>query len=131
MLRPTSFARRTNENGAYGVYECGWLSRCVRVSSAPDASNSSIDHGLFTMRTVPNALLYVTALSLCVICHDASLATGPASIIDGAPSMTAGGRFRVLNRNRSVLGVTNEMSNGSAGSRSYSVPGNSVAVPRE
>ena len=36
----------------------------------------------------------------------------------------------MLKRRRSVRGVTNEISNGSAGSRSYSVPGNSVAEPR-
>src|SRR5215831_2716461 len=63
--------------------------------------------------------------------HVVSWATGPASIIDGSlPCITCGGRSRVLMRRRSVRGVTNEISNGSDGSRSYSVPGNSVDVAR-
>ena len=51
-------------------------------------------------------------------------------MIDGAPCMTGNGRSRVLKRRRTVRGLTNEMSKGRAGSRSYSVPGNSVDAAR-
>ena len=131
MLRPKSRARRTNENGTYGVNDLGSLNRCVRVRSLPVLSNSSTSHGLRVIRTRPNALVYVTALSVDVMRHDESLGTGPASISDGGPAMIAAGRLRVLMRSRSVRGLTKEISKGNAGSRSYSVAGNSVAVARE
>ena len=87
-------------------------------------------HGLRAIRTLPNALVYVTAVSFDVMRHDRSVGTGPASMMDGSPCIMAGGRSRVLSRTRSARGLTNEMSNGRVGSRLYSVPGNSDDAAR-
>src|SRR5205823_12660649 len=66
----------------------------------------------------------VTALSPFWTCHERSVGTGPASMSERSPCIIAAGRSRVLSRRRSERGLTKEISNGSTGSRSYSVPGN-------
>ena len=88
-------------------------------------------HGFRRIATRPKALVYVTALSPFATRHERSVGTGPASMSDRSPCIIAAGRSRVLSRMRSARGLTKEISNGSAGSRSYSVPGNSVACARE
>ena len=73
----------------------------------------------------------MTALSSAVTRHDRSAGTGPASIGERAPGCIASsGTSRVEKRSRIARGLTKSIANGSAGSRSYSVPGNSFAFAR-
>src|SRR6266853_1013746 len=67
------------------------------------------------------------AWSVCSTFHEVSFGTGPASINDD-PSLS--GTARVLNRSRTVRGLTKVTEKGKVGSCSYSVPGNSVDRPR-
>ena len=110
----------------YVVNEAGSSRRCVRVSRLPGGIVELDDHGSFTIRTLPNALRYVTTLSVDSMRHEVSTGTGPASMSDGALSSIRERAGRECSkRRRSVRGLTKAISNGSTGSRSYSVPGNS------
>ena len=103
----------------------------MRVSSRPAASRISSDHGFLTSRTLPNALVYVTALSVDCARHDRSLGTGPASISSSPSRIESIGTARVEKRSRTVRALTKSIANGSDGSRSYSVPGNSFPGARD
>src|SRR6476619_7448497 len=103
-----SRARRTKEKGVYGRYDAGFPRWMVCVRSLPVASYTATSHGFLLMRTLPKALVYVTALSPFSTRQERSVGTGPASMSDGGPCIIAAGRSRVLSRRRNARGLTKE-----------------------
>ena len=81
-------------------------------------------------RSSPWVLVYRTTLSPRSTLHDRSVGTGPASMRESVSRRAADGRSRVKKRRRTVRGLTKVISRGNAGSRSYSVPGNSFELAR-
>src|SRR5262249_30761785 len=125
-LRVKSEERRTNEKGRKGkiVFEKSELC-CVRVSSLPPASRSSMCHGFSVRVTEPKALVQRCPPATASCFQEPSCGTAWASISDSESGREAP-VVVVRRRRRTVRGETKSMDRGSSGSVAYSPDGNTA-----